>query len=333
MKALVTGGGGFLGEALTRALLAQGHQVLVLARGDYPALVKAGAQLLRGDLRDARVAGTSCEGQDVIFHVAAKAGAVGDAEEYEGINVTGTENLLAGARAAKVPHFIYTSTPSVVHRAEDIEGETEALPYATHFTAHYPRTKARAEQLVRAANTDTLKTIALRPHFIWGPGDRHLLPRLLTRAQAGRLRQVGHRDVKHDTTYIDNCVDAHLLAWAALRAGKPLGGRVYFISDDAPIGVWTMANRMLEKAKAPKVGPPVPAWLAYAAGAVLEGAHALLGLDSEPAMTRYGATELSHAQWFDISAAKQDLGYTPQVSIEQGLERMGAWLAQDARRI
>jgi nucleoside-diphosphate-sugar epimerase len=211
-----------------------------------------------------------------------------------------------------------------VHAHRDVEGADESIPYATHFTAHYPRTKALAEQRVRAAADASLRTVSLRPHLIWGPGDRHLLPRLASRANAGKLRQVGRRDVLTDTTYIDNCVDAHLCAAAALEAGKAVSGRAYFISDGAPVGLWTMARRMLSAVGARPIGAPVPAGVAYVAGAFLEGVHGFFGLEHEPAITRFAASQMSHAQWFDISAARKDLGYAPRVTLDEGLRRLAA---------
>lgn len=327
MKALVTGGGGFLGSHLVKALRARGDEVRVLARGDYPELRALGAETIRGDITDAAATAKACEGMDVVFHTAAKAGGWGDPKEYEAINVTGTDNVIAGCRAAKVPVLIHTSSPSVVHGHEDIEGANESIPYAASFTADYPRTKAISEQRALAASDATLQVVALRPHFIWGPGDRHLLPRLIARAKTGRLRQIGKRDPKCDTIYIDNCVDAHLRAADALRSGAKLGGKAYFVSDDAPIGVWTMANRMLACAGLGPVGRPVPAGLAYAIGATMEGVYGLFGVEREPLITRFGASELSHAQWFDISAAKRDLQYVPQVTIDEGLARLKASLS------
>lgn len=328
MKAMVTGGGGFLGSHLVKALLARGDSVRVLARGDYPELRTLGAETIRGDITDAAATAKACDGMDVVFHTAAKAGGWGDPKEYEAINITGTEHVIAGCRAAKVPVLIHTSSPSIVHGHEDIEGANESIPYATSFTAHYPRTKAISEQRALAASDESLKVIALRPHFIWGPGDRHLLPRLIARAKTGRLRQISSRDPKCDTIYIDNCVDAHLLAADALRKGAPLGGKAYFVSDDAPIGVWTMANKMLACAGQGPVGRPIPAGLAYAIGATMEFVYALFGVEKEPLITRFGASELSYAQWFDISAARRDLGYQPRVSIDEGLKRLAASLAR-----
>lgn len=294
----------------------------VLARGTYPEIELIGGSMVRGDVRDARAVARAVEGMDVVFHAAAKAGGWGDPVEFKGINVAGTENVVAACRDGGVGLLVYTSSPSVVHCDRDIEGEDESLPYATSFTAHYPRTKALAEQAVRNAAGGALRTVSLRPHFIWGPGDRHLLPRLVARAEAGRLRQVGRRDVLTDTTYIENCVDAHLLAAAALAENPAVSGRAYFVSDDAPIGLWTMARRMLAAVGGGEVGRPVPAALAYAVGAVLEGVHGAFGIEREPFMTRFAASELSHAQWFDISAAKRELGYRPRVTIDEGLARM-----------
>jgi 2-alkyl-3-oxoalkanoate reductase len=322
VKALVTGGGGFVGGHLVRALLARGDEVRVLARGAYPELDAIGAATIKGDIRDSGAVARAADGVDVVFHAAAMAGGWGDPRAFESINVGGTETVVAACRKAGVGVLVYTSSPSVVHAHRDIEGEDESLPYAPRFTAHYPRTKALAEQVVRRASGSGLRTVSLRPHLIWGPGDRHLLPRLVARANAGRLRQVGGRDVLTDTTYIDNCVAAHLLAAEALARNAELSGRVYFVSDDAPVGLWTMARRMLAAVGGGSVGAPVPAAVAYALGGLLEGVHGLFRLEREPLMTRFAASQLSHAQWFDISAAKRDLAYVATVSVDEGLARL-----------
>jgi len=324
VKALVTGGGGFLGSHLVRALLARGDEVSLLARGDYPDLRALGARTVRGDLCDPDAVRAACAGRDVVFHTAAKAGGWGDPREYERINVGGTDNVIAGCLEAGVPALVYTSTPSVVHTGGDIEGGDESLPYATRFSADYPRTKAEAERRVRAASGERLRTVSIRPHFIWGPGDRHLLPRLVERSRSGRLRRVGAGDPLVDTVYVDNCVHAHLLAADRLRAGAPIGGRVYFVSDGEPVGVWTMANRMLAAAGEQPIARSVPAFVAMGAGALLEAWHGLTRNEREPLMTRFGASQLAHAQWFRIDSARTDLGYAPLVDREEGLRRLAA---------
>ncbi len=332
MKALVTGGGGFLGSALVKRLVAEGHHVRIIARGSYPELELLGVEACRGDIRELDSICHAAVGIDAVFHTAAMAGGWGNPRDFEAINVNGTENVISACLAAKVKALVYTSSPSVVHAHHDIEGADESLPYPSRYLAHYPRTKALGEQRVRAASTDSFKTISLRPHFIWGPGDRHLLPRLLARAKAKRLRQVGTRNPKTDSIYIDNCVDAHLLAaMKLLEDPKAEGGKVYFISDGAPLGVWTLANRMLAAAHAPSVGKPIPAKAAYALGAILEVIHFVFRMKREPLMTRFAASELSTAQWFDISAARRDLGYEPRVSVEEGLRRLEASLLEGAR--
>ena len=193
MRVLVTGGGGFLGGAIVRRLVARGDQVRSFARGEYPKLVKLGVEVRRGDLCDSEAVAAAIQGCERVFHVAALPGVWGAYKDYYRTNVVGTDNVLAACRAQGVKRLVYTSTPSVVHAGGDIEGGDESLPYATKFSAHYPRTKAIAEQSVLRANGEKLCTVALRPHLIWGPGDNHLTPRILARGRANRLRLIGKR--------------------------------------------------------------------------------------------------------------------------------------------
>lgn len=324
MKALVTGGGGFLGSNLVKALVARGDEVRIIARGEYPELAKLGVACVRGDITDAAAMRAACEGMDVVFHTAAKAGGWGDPKEYEAINITGTRNVIDGCRAAGVPVLVHTSSPSVVHGEGDIAGANESIPFAGHFLADYPRTKAESEKLALAASDERLKVVALRPHFIWGPGDRHLLPRLIARASKGKLRRIGDADPKSDTIYIDNCVHAHLLAADKLREGAPLGGKTYFVSDDEPIGVWTMADRMLGAAGYGPINRRISKGMAWFGASMIEATYRLFNVQSEPVVTRFAVSELTHAQWFDISAAKKDLGYAPLVSLDEGMARLKA---------
>lgn len=326
MKALVTGGGGFLGNAIVRRLIDRGYEVRSLNRGDYPGLVGLGVEQIRGDLADAEVVHRATTDCDVVFHVAAKAAMWGPYRDFFNTNVVGTENIVSACRRCGVPKLVYTSTPSVVHGGADIEGADESLPYPARYHAHYPRTKAEAERMVIAANSAGLATVALRPHLIWGPGDPHLVPQIVSRARQGVLRFVGDGSNKVDSVFLDNAVDAHLLASDRLAPGSACAGCVYFISNGEPLPLADLVNRILAAADIPPVDRAVPPWLAYAAGALMEGAYGLFRLSGEPRMTRMIARHLATAHWYDITAARQDLGYEPRVSIDEGMTRLRAWL-------
>lgn len=322
MKALVTGGGGFLGGAVVRQLLSRGVAVRSFTRSAYPWLEELGVEQVHGTLGKLEDVTRAVAGCDVVYHTAAKAGVWGRKADYYRTNVTGTENVLTACKAAGVPKLVYTSTPSVVHGGGDLEGVNECRPYPTHFSAIYPETKAKAEAMVLDANGPALATVALRPHLIWGPGDPHLIPRILARAKAGKLRRIGTRPVKVDVTFIDNAADAHLLAADALAPGSTPAGRAYFISNGEPVVLWDFLNRVIADAGLPPVTRTVPTWLALFTAGLVEGTFKLFGVNAEPPMTRFVAEQLSTSHWYDISAAKRDFGYTPRVSIEEGLQRL-----------
>lgn len=324
MNALVTGGGGFLGGAVVRKLLARGDAVRSFTRTAYPWLTELGVEQAHGDLTDADAVANAVAGCDVVFHVAAKAGVWGRPADFFATNVTGTLNVLAACKRHGVRRLVYTSTPSVVHGGGSIEGSDESLPYPAHFEADYPATKAEAEKAVLAANGPDLATVSLRPHLIWGPGDPHLIPRILARAKAGKLRRIGDNPVTVDVTYVDNAADAHLLAADRLAPGSAVAGRAYFISNGEPVELWAFLNRVLADAGVPPVTKSVSVWKAKLAGRVLERVYRTLRLRAEPPMTRFVASQLSTSHWYDITAARRDLGYVPAVSVEEGLKRLAA---------
>jgi nucleoside-diphosphate-sugar epimerase len=322
MRALVTGGGGFLGGAVVRLLRQRGREVRSFTRSAYPWLDEFGVEQCLGDLADPAAVEKAVAGTDVVYHVAAKAGVWGRYADFYATNVTGTENVLAACKRHGVRRLVYTSTPSVVHTGGDLEGADESVPYPKHFEAYYPETKARAERAVLAANGAELATVALRPHLIWGPGDPHLVPRLLARAREGKLRRIGSRPVKVDVTYIDNAADAHVLAGEKLAVGAACAGKAYFISNGEPVELWAFVDRILAAAGLPPVTRTVSVWKAKLAGRVLEWVYRALRLPGEPPMTRFVASQMSTSHWYDISAARRDLGYEPRVSVEEGLRRL-----------
>jgi nucleoside-diphosphate-sugar epimerase len=323
-KVLVTGGGGFLGGAIVRRLLTAGARVGSFSRRRYAGLDALGVDQRPGDLADREAVCRAVEGVDLVFHVAARPGVWGRYEEYFRPNVTGTENVIAACRRQGIRHLVYTSSPSVVFDGRDMAGVDESVPYPDHWEAHYPHTKALAEQMVLKAGREDLQTIALRPHLIWGPGDNHLVPRIIRRAR--RLRRVGDGRNRVDTIYVDNAAHAHLLAAAALLRRPSLSGRVYFISQDDPIPLWEMVDAILAAADLPPVERTISAVAARRLGALMEWLYRGLHLPGEPPMTRFVAGELATEHWFDIRAAKADLGYAPLVSTDEGLRRLRTWL-------
>ena len=324
MKILVTGGGGFLGQAICRLLVARGYEVVSFNRGLYPELDAFGVRQLRGDLADADAMRAAARGMDAVFHNAAKAGAWGSYESYRIANVVGTDNVLAACRTHGIGKLVYTSTPSVTHRANHpVAGGNEAnTPYGEHFKAAYPVTKMIAEKAVLAANDAALATVALRPRLIWGAGDNQLLPRLVERARVGRLRFVGDGNNLIDSTYIENAAQAHIDAFDHLGVGAACAGKPYFISNGDPRSARETVNALLGAVGAPQVHGTIPFAVAYAAGAVMEGLWKLLSLRGEPPMTRFLAEQLATTHWYDISAARRDFGYVPQVGFEEGLRRL-----------
>ena len=323
MKALVTGGGGFLGGAIVLLPRARGDAVRSLTRSAYPWLDELGVEQSLGDLADLGAVERAVAGCDIVFHVAAKAGVWGRYSDFFNTNVTGTENVIAACKKHGVRRLVYTSTPSVVHGGGDIEDGNESLPYPKRFDSHYQQTKAVAEKAAVAANGPDLATVSLRPHLIFGPSDPHLIPRIVAKAREGKLRRIGARPIKVDVTYIDNAADAHILAADKLDVGSPLAGKAYFISNGEPVELWAFIDRVLAEAGLPPVSRRISAWKARLAGRVLEWVYWLFRLPGEPPMTRFVASQMSTAHWFDISAARRDLGYDPKVSVEAGLRQLG----------
>jgi nucleoside-diphosphate-sugar epimerase len=330
-RVLVTGGGGFLGTAVSRLLRRRGLAVRSLSRTPHPHLDELGVEQVRGDVADAPAVARAVEGCGTVFHIAAKAGLWGPEREYRRANVDGTWNILEACRAAGVPRLVYTSSPSVVFNGEHLPGADESAPYPSRFDAAYPETKAIAEQLVLAANSPALSTVSLRPHLIWGPGDNNLLPRIIARARSGRLRRIGRVNALIDPVYIDNAAEAHVLASDHLGPGSPAAGRAYFITQGETIPVWDMINALLRAAHMEPVRRSIPRLLAIAGAGTLEAAYRLSGRDDEPPMTRFLARQLSTTHWFRIDAARRDLGYEPRVSIADGLRRLEDWLHRENR--
>jgi nucleoside-diphosphate-sugar epimerase len=322
MKALVTGGGGFLGSAIVRLLLEKGWSVRVTGRNDYPELQKQGVECIRADVADAVAMERAVSDMDVVFHVAALAGIWGRHQDFYNTNVIGTKNIIDACLKKGVKRLVYTSSPSVVFDGNNMENGDETAPYPRHYHSSYPETKATAEIMVLSHNGRSgLMSCALRPHLIWGPGDNHLIPRFLQRARSNALRIVGDGKNLVDTVYVDNAAQAHLLAAERLVEGSAVCGSAYFISNGEPIPLFEWINRFVSASGQRAVTKKIPASVAYFAGACFEFIYRLFRIRKEPRMTRFLAKELSTAHWFNLEKARRDLGYNPEISNEEGFRR------------
>jgi nucleoside-diphosphate-sugar epimerase len=320
MKILVTGGGGFVGGYVIERLLARGYAVRSIGRSSQPQLEAQGVEVVCGDLTDVAAVSAACEGVDAVFHVAARAGVWGSWESYYQPNVIGTRNVVAACQQQGVGRLIYTSTPSVVFTGQPIRGGDESLPYGKNWLCHYAHTKAIAEAEALAANSESLKIVALRPHLIFGPGDPHLLPRVIESVQAGRLKIIGDGKSRVDVSYVGNVADAHLDAFDALAAGTG-AGQAYFISQGESVELWPWVNSILEGLGHAPLTKRVPLPVAYAVGALCEGLWKVLGRRNEPPITRFVAVELAKDHYFDISAARRDLGYLANTPMAEALNQ------------
>ncbi len=338
MKVLVTGGGGFLGFHVVRMLRARGDEVRTIARGDYPKLAALGVEHLRGDLADKGVVSMAARGMEAVVHVAAKGPPWGKAADYEKSNIDGTQSVIDACLENGVERLVMTSSPSVTFSGREAKNADESLPYPKKHLHHYGRTKAEAERRVLAANGTphakgaargggVLLTCALRPQLVYGEGDLNFIPRFVARARAGRLRWVGDPATLMDVTYVENAAHAHLLALDALGADKSkAAGKAYFISQGKPASPEAWMNRFLQAAGLAPVTKRVPLGVALAVSAVMEAAWTVLPLKGEPIITRFVVKQLGTSHWYDLTAARRDLGYEPIVDDETAHQRTVEWL-------
>jgi len=264
---------------------------------------------------------SASQGCAALIHTAGKAGVWGDPDDYRHINVDGTANVIRACRENKIPYLVHTSSPSIVHAGGDISGADESLPIADHFTAPYPATKAEAERMVCAANGEELKTVALRPHLIWGPGDPHILPRLAARVRGGKLALPGP-DKLIDTIFVENAALAHLKSLDELMNRARCAGKAYFVTNNEPMPQGEIIQKLLAAIGISVTIRSVPVAMAKMAGAVCESFWKTFSLKSEPPVTRFSVEQLATAHWFDTRAALRDFDYQPEISIAEGLKHL-----------
>jgi nucleoside-diphosphate-sugar epimerase len=321
MKVLVTGGGGFLGCHLIELLQRRGVAVRAIGRHVQPVLQSRGVEFLVGDISFREDAEKAVRGVDAVFHVAGRANLDMNYQAYYNTNVIGTQNIVQACKRYAVSKLVFTSTPAVVFNGQDLSGGDESLPYQPHYHWYYTQTKAMAEQCVLENNSETLRTVALRPHLMLGEGDPHLMPRILRYAQKRKLRMVGEGRNRVDITFVGSAAHAHILAFDALETGKACG-KAYFIGQERPVVLWELINHILEGVGLPVVDRRISFRKAYRLGALAEIGYKTFFRSRTPPMTRALAVALAKDHYFSHGRAEQDLGYAPLVTIEDGLEHL-----------
>jgi nucleoside-diphosphate-sugar epimerase len=312
-----------LGRYIVEALLARGDTVVTISRSTYAELQRPGVTQVVCDLRHRASVEEAFRGADQVFHVGARVGVWGPWREYFEVNVLGTENVLRACRIHGVRRLIYTSTPSVVFDGSDHRGVDESTPYSRRWLSPYPHSKMLAEEKVLAANgKDGLLTVALRPHLIWGKGDRYLIPRVISQARGGKLLRVGDGKNQVDIVHVRNAAEAHLRAADSLASDRRSAGKAYFLSQGRPVVLWDFIDEILRREGLPALTKSISFATAYRLGASLEWGYRFLAPHREPRMTRFLAHTLAKDHYYDIRAAERDFGYQPLVSTAAGLDEL-----------
>lgn len=322
----VTGATGFLGRRLCETLVARGEHVVAMGRdfSRFPQLDGRLCRLVAGDLGDRQALQLALAGADAVIHAAALSTPWGRRADFVRVNVAGTEALLDAARQAGVRRFVHVSSSSVVFDLCDRLEVVEDAPLPQRFLNFYPESKALAEGSVRAATG--IETVIIRPRGIFGPGDVALLPRIVALARSGRLRIVGDGNNVQDLTYVDNVVEALLLA----RHAPEAAGRTYFVTNDEHVRLWDLIAEVLNGLglAPPKRRMPLGAALAFASA--LETLHRALPQLGEPPLTRYTVALLGCHQTLNIAAARRDLGYSPTVGMAAAVAHTISWFRRGA---
>lgn len=319
MQVFVTGGSGFLGRALIRALVARGDLVLALARSDTAAetVSALGARAVRGDLFDAVALGAGLAGCECLFHCAATVEEWGPKALYQRVNVEGSKTLLVAAQAAGVARFVLVSTEAVYAGAGPLTGLDESRPLPEKPLPRYPLSKNLAERAVLAANRPGFATVACRPRLIWGEGDSSVLPKLVAAVREGRFAWVDGGRYPTQTCHVENVVEGLLLA-----AEHGRGGEAYFLTDGEPVEFRAFFTAWLGSQGLRIPDKSVPFALALGFATVAEWLWEYLPLPGAPPVTRIAVRLGGQAVTISDAKARRELGYRGHVSRQAGLAAM-----------
>ena len=328
-SAFVTGGSGFIGGRLIERLVADGYGVRALARSDRAAeRVRArGAEPERGDLADPSSMRAGALGCELAFHAAATLGDWGTPEEFRRGNVEGTSNALTACSEAGVRRFVHVGTEAALLAGAPLVEVDETASLRPDSPALYSATKARAEELVLAANGDRFETVVVRPRFVWGVGDTTLLPALVEMVRSGRFAWIGGGHHRTSTTHVDNTVEGLLLG-----ATRGVPGNAYFVTDGEPVVFREFVSELLLTQGMTPPSRSLPGWLGGVLASAGEAAWRRLPLPGRPPLTRFAYWVSCQECTIRIDKARAQLGYAPVKQIAAGLQELrGAQLAAGDR--
>lgn len=333
MKALVTGAAGFIGGHIVDRLLAEGHQVqaLDLPTADFSHLAQAGAETVVGDITTIESIRPAMVGVETVFHAAARVTDWGPWEEFEAINVRGTENVLEAAASAGVRRFVHLSTVDVydatVRKRQVLD---ESAPYDSGHSPYgpYAKSKVLAEKAAfRYQREGQLMVSLLRPGWVYGPRDHTMSARLLSFLRSPLAAWVGNRNPIHNPVFVTDVADAALAAAGAEQAA----GQAYNIAFDQEVRLRDFADAVCRAFGIRPLRRSVPYAVAYALTALSEAWARLRRAENAPALTRAALYVLAEDLRLDVSKAKRELGWSAKVGIGEGVEATAAWARTRAR--
>ena len=323
-QVLITGGGGFLGKALAEKCVDRGDRVFSFSRTDRPELTALGVVQIIGDVTDKSAVDAAVRGMDVVFHLAARTGYWGRLAPFYKTNVKGTRNVIEACRGSQVKVLVYTSTTRVMMEGRRVLPGTGSADYPRRFSDNAAMSRAFAEQAVRKAADEDLRTVILRPHMIWGPGDTSTVPGILKKRRP--LFRIGSGKNKVSGIYVEDAAMAHLIAADRVFENPDLSGKAYVIAQSEPLVLWDFIDSIRAMKGEEPVRFRLPKRMAYRIGSVLEFLHKHLGLPFGPVLTRAMVRELAFSHVFDNGPFQKDLGFEPEVSLDQGMTAYKRWL-------
>ena len=313
---LITGATGGLGLTLVKTFAQNGFNVLATGRreAERERITSYGAEFLKADLTNTTELTQLCECMDIVIHAAALSDSWGDPEEFQKINMTVTQNLLKASKNRGVQSFIFISSPSIYAAMKDQYELTEEHEASFPPFNDYAKTKLEAEKLVLAINTETFKTVAIRPRAIVGPDDRVLLPKITEMVNRGVLPLFRGGKAVIELTDVRDVAKAVLLA--AQNIDK-VSGHVFNISGGQETPIKELAEKLAECSNRKVRFIPLPMVFAEYPAKKLEKKGVQDGYKMEPKLTRYSLATLAYSQTFDMSKAKNELGYEPSFDAVQ----------------